>query len=108
MNEVENEDLVFTLETIVDKFGEEMTPYALRLCQNLAAAFWRCMQSAEAKESLGQIFRVVLDLLVAYKEKIAEAAKDNEDDDSDDDFSDDEEFQSPIDNVDTLCSSVIP
>lgn len=35
MNEVENEDLVFTLETIVDKFGEEMAPYAIRLCQNL-------------------------------------------------------------------------
>ncbi|MCI03537.1 putative importin-7 [Trifolium medium] len=31
MNEVENEDLVFTLETIVDKFGEEMAPYALGL-----------------------------------------------------------------------------
>lgn len=35
MNEVENEDLVFILETIVDKFGEEMAPYALGLCQNL-------------------------------------------------------------------------
>ncbi|CAN1251411.1 Importin beta-like SAD2 [Linum perenne] len=50
MNEVENEDLVFTLETIVDKFGEEMAPYALGLCQNLAAAFWRCMNSAEAED----------------------------------------------------------
>ncbi|XP_049369945.1 importin beta-like SAD2 [Solanum verrucosum] len=50
MNEVENEDLVFTLETIVDKFGEEMAPYALGLCQNLAAAFWKCMNSAEAEE----------------------------------------------------------
>lgn len=35
MDEVENEDLVSTLETIVDKFGEEMAPYALGLCQNL-------------------------------------------------------------------------
>ena len=26
MNEVENKDLVFILETIVDKFGEEMAP----------------------------------------------------------------------------------
>nr|GEV10139.1 importin beta-like SAD2 [Tanacetum cinerariifolium] len=48
MNEVENEDLVFTLETIVDKFGEEMAPYAVGLCQNLAAAFWKCMNTAEA------------------------------------------------------------
>ncbi|CAM8985400.1 unnamed protein product [Rhodiola kirilowii] len=46
MNEVENEDLVFTLETIVDKFGEEMAPYAFGLCQSLAATFWRCMNSA--------------------------------------------------------------
>ncbi|KAJ8755293.1 hypothetical protein K2173_019091 [Erythroxylum novogranatense] len=50
MNEVENEDLVFTLETIVDKFGEEMAPYALGLCQNLAATFWRCMNTAEADD----------------------------------------------------------
>ncbi|KAG9141479.1 hypothetical protein Leryth_001925 [Lithospermum erythrorhizon] len=50
MNEVENEDLVFTLETIVDKFGEEMAPYALGLCQNLAAAFWKCMNTVEEDE----------------------------------------------------------
>ncbi|KAK4489123.1 hypothetical protein RD792_004917 [Penstemon davidsonii] len=50
MNEVENEDLVSTLETIVDKFGEEMAPYAIGLCQNLATAFWKCMNSAEADE----------------------------------------------------------
>lgn len=50
MNEIENEDLVFTLETIVDKFGEEMAPYALGLCQNLAAAFWRCLNTAEAND----------------------------------------------------------
>lgn len=41
MNEVENEDLVFTLETIVDKFGEEMSPYALGLCQNLVSLLFR-------------------------------------------------------------------
>lgn len=52
MNEVENEDLVFTLETVVDKFGEEMAPYALGLCQNLAAAFWRCMNTAEADDEV--------------------------------------------------------
>ncbi|CAK9170620.1 unnamed protein product [Ilex paraguariensis] len=52
MHEVENEDLVFTLETIVDKFGEEMAPYALGLCQNLAAAFWKCMNTAEADDEV--------------------------------------------------------
>ncbi|XP_048630675.1 importin beta-like SAD2 isoform X2 [Brassica napus] len=50
MNEVENEDLVFTLETIVDKFGEEMAPYAFGLCQNLATAFWRCLNTSEASD----------------------------------------------------------
>ncbi|KAF6162304.1 hypothetical protein GIB67_008433 [Kingdonia uniflora] len=50
MNEVENEDLVFTLETIVDKFGDEMEPYALGLCQNLASAFWKCLNTAETNE----------------------------------------------------------
>ncbi|XP_072981039.1 importin beta-like SAD2 [Typha angustifolia] len=50
MNEIENEDLVFTLETIVDKFGEEMAPYAIGLCQNLASAFWRCIDTSEADD----------------------------------------------------------
>ncbi|XP_047062820.1 importin beta-like SAD2 [Lolium rigidum] len=52
MGEVENEDLVFTLETIVDRFGEEMAPYAFGLCQSLAAAFWRCMASTEADDEV--------------------------------------------------------
>ncbi|KAL2530089.1 Importin beta-like SAD2-like protein [Forsythia ovata] len=50
MNEIENEDLVFTLETMVDMFREEIAPYALRLCQNLAAAFWKCMNTIERDE----------------------------------------------------------
>ena len=54
------------------------------------------------EESLGQIFRAVLDPLVAYKEQVAETTKGDEDDDFDDDLSDDEEFQSPIDNVDSF------
>ncbi|XP_033514995.1 importin beta-like SAD2 isoform X2 [Nicotiana tomentosiformis] len=47
MNEVENGDVVFTLETIVYKFGVEMAPYAHRLCHNLAAAFWKYINTAE-------------------------------------------------------------
>ncbi|KAJ8559645.1 hypothetical protein K7X08_003703 [Anisodus acutangulus] len=58
MNEVENEDLVFTLEIIVDKFGEEMAPYALGLCQNLAAAFWKCINMAEEGDDLGALAAV--------------------------------------------------
>ncbi|PWA50785.1 importin-beta domain, Armadillo-type fold protein [Artemisia annua] len=50
MNEVENEDLVFTLETIVEKFGEEMAPYAIGLCQRLGDAFWKCMNTGAADD----------------------------------------------------------
>ena len=41
LRQVENEDLVFTLETLVERFGEDMAPYAVGLTQHLAAAFWR-------------------------------------------------------------------
>jgi len=41
LNEVENEDLVMTLETIVEKFGDEIAPYAVGLCENLSVAFWK-------------------------------------------------------------------
>ncbi|CAI5517143.1 unnamed protein product, partial [Closterium sp. Naga37s-1] len=51
MHEVENEDLVFTLEVIVEKFGEEMSPFAVGLIHNLAAAFWKCVRSSEAAEN---------------------------------------------------------
>lgn len=39
--QVETEDLVATLETIVDKFGEDIGPYAVQLCTNLTEAFWK-------------------------------------------------------------------
>jgi hypothetical protein len=42
--QVENEDLVFTLETMVEKFGDEIAPYAvshwfrqLTLCRGTSA-----------------------------------------------------------------------
>ncbi|RID62109.1 hypothetical protein BRARA_E01202 [Brassica rapa] len=41
--------------TIVDKFGEEMAPYAFGLCQNLAAAFWRCLNTSEASDDLDDV-----------------------------------------------------
>ena len=39
--QVDNEDLVLTLEAIVEKFEDEMAPFAVGLTQHLAAAFWR-------------------------------------------------------------------
>ena len=50
MNEVESEDLVFTLETIVEKFGEEIAPYAQGLTANLAAAFWKLCAADDDKD----------------------------------------------------------
>ena len=40
--------------------------------------------------------------MLNFQAKAFQAHAEDEDDDSDDDFSDDEEFQSPIDNVDTF------
>ena len=42
--QVEAEDLVLTLEGLVEKFGEEIAPYAVGLCQHLTNAFWRTLQ----------------------------------------------------------------
>ena len=39
--QVESEDVVFALETIVENFGGEMAPFAVGLCQHLSQAFWR-------------------------------------------------------------------
>jgi hypothetical protein len=37
--------MVATLESIVEKFGEEMAPYAVGLTQHLTAAFWRILDN---------------------------------------------------------------
>lgn len=73
MNEVENEDLVFTLETLVEKFGEEISPFAVGLTTNLVAAFWKCLDAggddddgdepAGALASLGCL-RAIISILV--------------------------------------------
>ena len=50
--QVESEDVVFTLETIVEKFGEEMAPFAVGLCQHLTQAFWRLQARAACSTPL--------------------------------------------------------
>ncbi len=50
MAEVDNEDLVFTLETIVEKFGEEIASFAVQMTQQLCAAFWKYVKSAEEED----------------------------------------------------------
>lgn len=51
MTEVDNEDLVLTLEAVVGKFEEDMTPYAANLTHHLAASFWRATQAQETADS---------------------------------------------------------
>mmetsp|Transcript_2416 Transcript_2416/g.16258 ORF Transcript_2416/g.16258 Transcript_2416/m.16258 type:complete len:1039 (-) Transcript_2416:1522-4638(-) len=59
MDEVDNEDLVFTLETIVENLGEEIAPYALGLCTSLSNAFWKCIQSEdEGEDEIGAMAAV--------------------------------------------------
>ncbi len=49
-SQVENEDLVFTLEAIVEKFGEEIGPYAVELARNLTVAFWKYSNAADDED----------------------------------------------------------
>lgn len=48
--QVENEELVFTLEVLVDKFGDEIAPYAVSLATNLTAAFWKYSGMADGED----------------------------------------------------------
>jgi len=50
MNEIENEDIVFTLETIVEKLGEDIAPFAENLGWNLVAAFKKCIGSNDEED----------------------------------------------------------
>nr|XP_018676718.1 PREDICTED: importin beta-like SAD2 isoform X2 [Musa acuminata subsp. malaccensis] len=63
VNEVENEDLAVTLETIVNKFGVEIVPYANSLCQNLAAAFWKCLGTSKAAEEADDSEPILLPIM---------------------------------------------
>ena len=44
IKEIENDDLIHTLEAIVEKFGDEIAPYASTICQQLTTSFWKCME----------------------------------------------------------------
>ncbi|KAG1660790.1 hypothetical protein FOA52_011331 [Chlamydomonas sp. UWO 241] len=47
MSEVDAEDLLATLESIVEKFDEEIAPFALQMSQQLGAAFWKYVNTAD-------------------------------------------------------------
>lgn len=51
MAEVEHEDLVVTLETIVERMGDEIAPYAVELAKHLTASLGKVLSAPEsAKE----------------------------------------------------------
>ena len=62
--QVDNEDLIFTLETVVERFGEEMAPYAVGLTQHLAAAFWRMQVGTIISTSSDCIYITLLLLMI--------------------------------------------
>lgn len=41
---------MFTLEVVVDKFGDDIAPYAVNLARNLTAAFWKYSGQADGDE----------------------------------------------------------
>ncbi|PSC72993.1 importin beta-like SAD2 [Micractinium conductrix] len=49
-NEIDNEDLTFSLETVIERFAADMAPYATGLCQQLAQQFWRITAAGEGAE----------------------------------------------------------
>ena len=51
MDQVESEDIVYTLETITEKFGEEIAPYALGMTTNLAQAYWKCVKKRKRERT---------------------------------------------------------
>ena len=55
MSEVDNEDLVFALEAIVDKFGERIAPYAIQMAQQLSLAFMKYANASEEDEDEDEI-----------------------------------------------------
>ncbi|KXZ43736.1 hypothetical protein GPECTOR_81g184 [Gonium pectorale] len=50
MNQVDNEDLVFTLEVLVEKFADSIAPYAVQMATQLVGAFWKYSNAADGEE----------------------------------------------------------
>lgn len=50
MDQVDSEDLVASLEAIVEALGEDVGPYAVSLAQNLVGAFWKYTSQGDREE----------------------------------------------------------
>lgn len=49
-SQVENEEMITTLEALIETFSDDMAQYATQLAQHLATAFWRIQQQDEENE----------------------------------------------------------
>ena len=50
MNDVGNDEVVQTLDNLIEKFGEQMTPYAVKVVEALAQNFIRFLEEQVAAE----------------------------------------------------------
>ncbi len=49
-SQVENEEMITTLEALIETFSDDMAQYATQLAQHLANAFWRVQQADEEND----------------------------------------------------------
>lgn len=48
--QIDNEDLTFSLETVVERFSGDMAPYAVGLVSHLTGQFWRIVASEDEED----------------------------------------------------------
>ena len=54
MNEVGNDDVVTSLDVVIEKYGDQMEPHAVALVENLASTFMRYIEAEEDEDEEGQ------------------------------------------------------
>ena len=52
MNEMDNDELVSSLEELIDQYEEHMAPYAVTLCQKMSEAFLRMIADPEDESAI--------------------------------------------------------
>eukprot|EP01096_Ripella_sp_DP13-Kostka_P013408 TRINITY_DN5818_c1_g2_i1.p1 TRINITY_DN5818_c1_g2~~TRINITY_DN5818_c1_g2_i1.p1 ORF type:complete len:1065 (+),score=579.29 TRINITY_DN5818_c1_g2_i1:36-3197(+) len=58
MKEVENDELVSSLDTLIATFEEDIPPYAIEICQNLTNSFLRIVAEADEEDDLAAMTAV--------------------------------------------------